>query len=121
MIGHKSRISGPTYDKVKKLIEWNIPYQVKHQGIIIEGKIMIAKNKSRWKFLGELDWYPYYGLKNLVEALYDEALVEYAEEQQSKIHRTERSVPISHEWKNKEKEKAKREYYRARQEKISFP
>lgn len=118
MTVNNTRLSVDAYHKVKKLDEWNIPYKVKHQGIIIADKIMIAKNHSKWKFLGELDWYPYYGLSKLVEALYDDALELYAEEQQSKTHRVARSVPISHEWKNKEKEKEKREYYRARQEKF---
>ena len=114
----RPRLSYNAYKKVQKLDEWNIPYEVKHQGIIINDKIMIAKNSSKWKFLGELDWYPYYGLSKLVEALYDDALELYAQEQQSKTHRNVKSVPISHEWKDKHEEEEKRGYYRARQQKF---
>lgn len=103
------------YEKTLLLTGLGVPYRVVTQGIIVCETIMVAKNHSRWKILGELDWYPYYGLKNLVKALYTDTLLEYAMDQQSRTHRTERSVPINHEWKDKEKEKSKRAYYRQRQ------
>jgi hypothetical protein len=96
--------------KICQLSEWGISFKNTHNGIIIDDKIMIAKNKSRWKKLGELNWYPYYGLKNLITALYDEALDEYAEEQQSK-NRAIKSPPISHVWKDKQKETLFRKKY----------
>lgn len=99
------------FNKLKKLTEWNIPHRNTRNGIIICDTIMIAKNSSKWKILGSLDWYPYYGLAKLVEALYDDCLQEYAEEQQSKTNRKYNSVPISHEWKDKEKEKIMRFIY----------
>jgi hypothetical protein len=96
--------------KISDLAEWGIPFINTRCGIIIDEKIMIAKNRSRWKKLGELNWYPYYGLKNLVEALYDDALDEYAEEQQNS-GRTQMSPPINHKWKDEQKEKEYRNFY----------
>ena len=98
------------YKKISQLHEWDIPFRNTINGIIIDEKIMIAKNRSRWKKLGELNWYPYYGLKNLIEALYDDALDEYAEEQQNS-NRTIMSPPINHRWKDEAKEKQYREHY----------
>ena len=95
------------YKKCKQLEEWGIPHKEIRVGIVICEKIMIAKNHSRWKKLGSFDWYPYYGLDTLIEALYDDCLDQYAEEQQ-KSGRKFRSVPISHEWKHKQKPKEKR-------------
>jgi hypothetical protein len=98
------------YKKLSDLHEWGIPFRNTRCGIIIDEKIMIAKNRSRWKKLGELNWYPYYGLKNLIEALYDDALDEYAEEQQNS-GRTQMSPPINHKWKDESKEKEYRNFY----------
>jgi hypothetical protein len=98
------------YKKLSQLHEWGIPFTNTRNGIIIDDHIMIAKNRSRWKKLGELNWYPYYGLKNLIEALYDNALDDYAAEQQSS-KRTKMSPPINHEWKDKNKEARYREKY----------
>lgn len=89
--------------KLVKLEEWDIPHRNTRNGIIIDEKIMIAKNRSRWKKVGHLEWYPYYGLQNLVEALYDDALDEYAAEQQSKTNRKRNSVPIDHSWLKRNK------------------
>ena len=108
------------YEKTLFLTGLGVPYKVVKQGIIICEKIVVAKNHSRWKFLGELDWYPYYGLKNLVKALYTDTLIEYAMDQQLRTHRKYNSVPINHEWKDKEKEKEKRAYYRQRKQ-LGFP
>lgn len=105
-----------SYKKTLLLTGWGVPYRTVTQGIIICDKIMVAKNSSKWKFLGELDWFPYYGLKNLVDALYSDCLIEYAIEQQMKDHRTRNSIPINHEWKDKEKEGDLRAYYKYRQE-----
>ena len=96
--------------KTNQLKEWNIPFKEVYSGIIINDTILISKNKSRWKKLGELNWYSYYGLKNLIEALYDDALDEYAKEQQEK-NRPELSPAINHEWKDKEREKVCRQKY----------
>ena len=101
--------------KLKNLQEWDIPHKNTRCGIIVCDKIMIAKNKSRWKILGQLDWFPYYGLHNLIEALYDDALEEYAEEQQSKTHRVAHSVPLANAWKDKDKEALLKEFYKNRQ------
>lgn len=98
-------------DKIYLLCGLGVPYKNTRSGIVIKDTIMIAKNHSKWKKLGSLDWYPYYGLKNLIRALYLNELDEYAEEQQSKTHRTERSVPINHSWKNKAEEKSMRKRY----------
>ena len=98
------------YKKISQLYEWDIPFRNTRNGIIVNETIMIAKNRSRWKKLGELNWYPYYGLKNLIEALYDDALDEYAAEQQAS-KRIKCSPPINHEWKNKPKEKIYRAFY----------
>jgi len=94
------------YDKCKQLEEWGVPYKEVRTGIVICEKIMIAKNHSRWKKLGSFDWYPYYGLRTLIEALYDDCLEQYADKQQ-KSGRKFLSVPISHEWKHKQKPKEK--------------
>jgi hypothetical protein len=112
---HYKETNWKAIPKLKKLEEWGIPHKNTRCGIIINDKIMIAKNKSRWKMLGELDWFPYYGLHNLVEALYDDALDEYAEEQQNKTHRVSHSVPIPNVWKDKDKEKEFKEFYKNRQ------
>ena len=34
--------------KICQLSEWGISFKNTHNGIIIDDKIMIAKNKSRW-------------------------------------------------------------------------
>ena len=94
------------YDKCKQLEEWGVPHKEVRTGIVICEKIMIAKNHSRWKKLGSFDWYPYYGLRTLIEALYDDCLDQYADKQQ-KSGRKFLSVPISHEWKHKQKPKEK--------------
>ena len=51
------------------------------QGVIIDGQVLIAKSKSRWKKLGDRDWHSYYGLDNLCKAIINKKLDEYADEQ----------------------------------------
>ncbi len=58
-------------------LEWKIV----HQGVVIADKVLIAKSKSRWKKLGEMDWHSYYGLASLCEAIKNNTLDEYAREQ----------------------------------------
>ena len=81
------------------------------QGLNLNDTILVAFKKSRWKFLGELDWYPYYGITHLLDALINNTLTKYAADQQSRTHRTTYSKPINHVWKDSEKEQIKRERY----------
>ena len=94
------------YKKCKQLEEWGIPHKEIQSGIVICDKIMIAKNRSRWKKLGSYEWYPYYGLSSLVEALYDDCLDDYAEEQQ-KSGRQFKSPPVYHPWRQEPAPKEK--------------
>ena len=57
------------------------------QGVIIDKQVLIAKSKSRWKKLGDLDWHSYYGLDVLCKAIINNKLDEYADEQDFKNSR----------------------------------
>jgi hypothetical protein len=98
------------YKKIKQLQELDVSFEKRHQGFVIEDKIMIAKKKSKWKKLGELDWYPYYGLKNLIKAMDENRLEEYAAEQEKKY--TAKYGVALNPWKDKEKEKILKEMYK---------
>ena len=98
------------YKKIKQLQELGVSFEKRHQGFVIEDKIMIAKKKSKWKKLGDLDWYPYYGLKNLIKAMDEDRLDEYAKEQEAKYN-AKYEVPLN-PWKDKEKEKLLKAIYK---------
>jgi hypothetical protein len=98
------------YKKIKQLQELGVSFVKRHQGFVIEDTIMIAKKKSKWKKLGDLDWYPYYGLKNLIKALDENRLDEYAAEQEAKYN-SKYEVPLN-PWRDKEKEKILKEMYK---------
>ena len=98
------------YKKIKQLQELGVSFVKRHQGFVIEDTIMIAKKKSKWKKLGDLDWYPYYGLKNLIKALDENRLDEYADEQAAKYN-SKYEVPLN-PWRDKEKEKILKEMYK---------
>lgn len=72
-------------------LEWKIC----RQGVIIDGKILIAKNRSRWKKLGDYDWHSYWGLGNLCDALIDDRLDEYALEQDLNNKRKLKAAPVN--------------------------
>jgi len=88
----------------------NVIMRETNQGIVLNEKILIALNHSKWKKVGTLDWYPYYGITKLLTALLDDRLDEYAEKEQSST-RTICSPPIHHKWKNKVDEAFKRAKY----------
>jgi hypothetical protein len=77
------------YVKAKKIEEYclatdrYVDIKDSVQGIRVGNKILIAYKKSRWKILGEYQWYPYYGITKLMDAFFDDRLLEYAEEQQN--------------------------------------
>ena len=58
-----------------------LQWKLCRQGVIIDGQVLIAKSKSRWKKLGDMDWHSYYGLDNLCKAIINKKLDEYADEQ----------------------------------------
>lgn len=75
--------------------ERNLRWQLCRYGVIIEGKVLIAKSKSRWKKIGEYDWHSYYGLGKLCDALIEDRLDEYALEQDLNNNRKDRAVPVN--------------------------
>ena len=75
--------------------ERSLRWKICRYGVIIEDKVLIAKSKSRWKKIGEYDWHSYYGLGKLCDALIENRLDEYANEQDFKNNRTTRSVPVN--------------------------
>ena len=98
------------YRKLKQLQELGVSFVKRHQGFVIEDTILVAKKRSKWKKLGELDWYPYYGLKNLIKAMEENRLDEYAKEQEAKYN-AKHEVPLN-PWKDKEKEKFLKAIYK---------
>jgi hypothetical protein len=58
-----------------------LQWKLCRQGVIIDGQVLIAKSKSRWKKLGEMDWHSYYGLDALCKAIINKNLDAYADEQ----------------------------------------
>lgn len=80
-----------------------LPTKDSVQGIKVADKILIAMHYSRWKKLGEYQWYSYYGITKLLDALIDDRLDEYAKEQQLS-NRTEKSAPVKPITANKIKE-----------------
>jgi hypothetical protein len=97
------------YKKMQQLKDLGVSYEKVHQGFKVENIIMVAKKRSKWKKLGCLDWYPYYGLKNLIKALKEDRLDEYAAEQESKYN-AKYEVPLN-SWKDLEKRKTLRAIY----------
>ena len=89
------------YRKMQQLIELGIAFEKIHTGFKVEDTILVAKRKSKWKKLGCLDWYPYRGLKNLISALREDRLNEYAAEQEAKYNKKNK-VPLN-SWKDTEK------------------
>jgi hypothetical protein len=64
-----------------------LQWKLCRQGVIIDKQVLIAKSKSRWKKLGEMDWHSYYGLDALCKAIINKKLDEYADEQDFKNNR----------------------------------
>ena len=90
------KVQPMTYDqKLRYLFNRKLDYRLYHQGIIIDGKILIAKEKSRWKKLGDRDWHSYYGLGNLCDALENGTLDEYAQQQDLCNTRKHLSIPVN--------------------------
>lgn len=89
------------YNKAKKIEEYcfatdrKVEIKDSIQGIRVNNKILIAYGKSRWKILGQLQWYPYYGITKLMDALFDDRLEEYALEQQTENTRKEYATPVA--------------------------
>ena len=72
-------------------LEWKMC----RQGVIIDGQVLIAKSKSRWKKLGEWDWHSYYGLDALCKAIINKKLDEYADEQDFKNNRKDLATVVN--------------------------
>ena len=79
------------------ITESGLEYKFCRQGVIIAGKVLIAKSKSRWKKLGDLNWHSYYGLRNLCKAIIDDTLDEYAFAQDFKNNRKQLAVVVKNE------------------------
>jgi len=98
------------YVKAKKIEEYcfatdrTVDIKDSIQGIRVNNKILIAYKKSRWKILGELQWYSYYGITNLMDALFDDRLLEFAKQQQTENPRQQNSPPVKELSKEREQE-----------------
>ena len=76
------------------IVDSGLEYKFCRQGVIIADKVLIAKSKSRWKKLGDLNWHSYYGLSNLCKAIIDDTLDEYAFAQDFKNNRKQLAVVV---------------------------
>mgnify|MGYP001301530850 CR=1 FL=1 len=78
----------------------------RHGGVILNEQVIIAKKKTRFRPLGQLDW-AHYTAKGLGTAFQEDSVLEYYE----RMLNDERSP--SHDWKG-EKMMDKRAYYAER-------
>ena len=100
-------------EKLRIIFNSRLPYKVGNYGATIDKAIIIARNKSLWRPVGTLDWFPYYGLDSLLEAYKANALEEY-KEKQIKANRQVYAVVKPNVWKDKAKEKELKEFYARR-------
>ncbi len=96
--------------KLRILFNSKLPYKTGNYGATIDKAIIIARNKSLWRPIGTLDWFPYYGLESLIEAYKTNTLEEY-KEKQVKANRQVNAVVKPNVWKDKAKEKELKEFY----------
>lgn len=96
--------------KLRILFNSKLPYKIGNYGATIDKALVIARNKSLWRPVGTLDWFPYYGFESLIEAYKTNTLEEY-KEKQLKANRQVRAVVKPNVWKDKVKEKEMKEFY----------
>lgn len=80
---------------LRMLFNSGLEYRMHTQGVIIANKIMVSRRKSRWKKLGSWDWHSYYGFRNLLNALIEDRLDEYAEQQDLHNDRECLATPVN--------------------------
>ena len=80
---------------LRLLFNSGLKFRMHTQGVIIEDKIMVSRSKSRWKKLGSWDWHSYYGFSNLLNALIEDRLDQYAEQQDLQNTRQKLAVPVN--------------------------
>ena len=92
---------------IDEFIEDQLFVQEHHQGLVINGEILIAKHKPLVRPLGVLDW-AYYTPKGLAESINADSFMEYYEEM------LKNKMSPANKWKSNEKEKEMKDYYSSR-------
>jgi hypothetical protein len=64
------------YFKIKKYLDYDFTVDMRHQGLKIGSRIMIAKRTTRFKILGSPFW-AHYTPKTLAEALNEHRILDY--------------------------------------------
>lgn len=105
-------------EKLRAIFNSGLDYEVtKGRFVLIDKKLLITQSKSLWRLVGNLDWYPYYGINNLLDAYKSNSLDAYRESQ-LKTTRKILAIPKPNIWKDKKKEKEMKEHYLVRSKEI---
>lgn len=100
-------------DKLRIIFNKNLSYKTGNYGITVDKTLVIARNKSLWRPVGTLDWFPYYGISSLLDA-YKENTLEAYKDKQIAADRKCLSVVKPNVWKDKNKEKEMKDFYAKR-------
>ena len=105
-------------EKLRAIFNSGLDYQItKGHMVLIDNKLLITQSKSLWRYVGELDWYPYYGISSLIEAYKTGQMEEYKQKQLN-TKRKILALPKPNVWKDKKEEKKLKEHYLDRAKKI---
>lgn len=100
-------------DKLRSIFNANLSYKTGNYGVTVDKTLIIARNKSVWRPVGTLDWFPYYGITSLLDA-YKEGTLEAYKDKQIQADRQHRSAVKPNIWKDKDKKKELKEFYAKR-------
>ena len=105
-------------EKLREIFNSKLDYEFTKGGfLLIDKKLLITQQKSLWRIVGQLDWFPFYGIRSLLEAYKNNALEEYKQQQLS-TKRKILAVPKPNIWKDKKEEESLKTFYAERAEKI---
>jgi hypothetical protein len=105
-------------EKLRDIFNSGLEYKFTEGGfVLIDGKLLITQSKSLWRLVGTLDWFPFYGLKTLLEAYKTDALEQY-KQNQINTKRKILALPKKNVWGNKIEEKRLKDFYQQRSKKF---
>jgi hypothetical protein len=105
-------------EKLREIFNSKLDYEFTKGGfLLIDKKLLITQQKSLWRIVGQLDWFPFYGIRSLLEAYKNNALEEYKQQQLS-TKRKILAVPKPNIWKDKKEEESLKTFYAERAKKL---
>lgn len=105
-------------EKLRDIFNSGLEYKFTDGGfVLIDQKLLITQSKSLWRLVGSLDWFPFYGLKTLLEAYKNDSLEKYKQDQIN-TKRKILAMPKKNVWRDKTKEKQLKDFYQQRSKKL---